>query len=86
MTLYILQTFDGRYLNNEQHWTETLVAAELYCTRFHDEAINQLIELNAEDTALRARVIKCAADSRGCPVLSPSASSAANSDTSIDAA
>jgi len=86
MTLYILQSFDGLVLDKELLWVRSPGSESIYSTQYHDEAINQLIELNAADTALRARVVKVGADSRGCPVLASTNSDAANNRKSVDAA
>lgn len=86
MTLFILQSFDGLILDKELLWVRSPGVESVYATQYHDEAINQLIELNAADTALRAKVIKVSADSRGYPVIASTGSAAANNSKAVDAA
>lgn len=87
MKIYILQSEQDLFLNKDLEWTAAADANTLFSSAFKDVALNQLIELNAKDISLRARVVTCDADSRGRPILVDSNQSASNQDQpSTDAA
>lgn len=69
MTLYILQNEKEQFLNKSLEWVYGCSAEELFRTPYKDVALNQLIELNTTQIELRARVVDCAIDSKGRPVL-----------------
>jgi len=57
MSNYILQNSDDCYLNKDLQWCSNIVLDELFRTEHRDIALNQLIELNAKDISLRAKII-----------------------------
>ena len=67
MTLYIIELMSGEFLDRHQAWVKAPNADALFQTPHKDVALNQLIELNAKDINLRARVITCDTDDRGQP-------------------
>lgn len=78
MALYILQNQYGQFLNRQLEWVESGERDPLFRTPNRDEALNQLIEINAKEISLRISVITCDADSKGNPVLpQPSAEDSA---------
>ena len=69
MKIYILQKHDKMTLNSDLEWISDIKPSDVFYTSHRDIALNQLIELNAKDTDLRADIIECDADAKGCPVL-----------------
>ena len=65
MTIYILQMSDGRFLNKDLDWTATDNPRDLFRSEHRDIALNKLIELNAKDIDLRAKVVPCDHDAKG---------------------
>jgi hypothetical protein len=69
MRIYIIQSQEMATLDKHLQWTRDIKSSSLFYTPHRDIALNQLIELNAKDTSLRADIIECSADSRGRPVV-----------------
>ncbi|MCV6606052.1 MAG: hypothetical protein OIF34_12165 [Porticoccaceae bacterium] len=69
MTVFILQNQHGLYLGKDGEWVCGADANALFRSPHHDVALNQLVEANSKDYALRAAVVSCEVDSRGRPVL-----------------
>jgi len=65
MKNYILQTSDGRCLSKGLDWTTDIPSNDLFKAQHQDIAPNQLIELNAKDIDLRAKIVSCECDSAG---------------------
>ena len=65
MVQYILQRSDGLYLGKDLDWTANYENTPLYHSEHQDIALNQLIELNAKDINLRAKVISCVISAKG---------------------
>ena len=77
MVRYILQMSDGRVLGKDLTWTSHAKNNPLFSTEHHDIALNKLIELNAKDIDLRAKVTACDVDDKGNIIISENSSSAA---------
>lgn len=69
MALYLIENQDGQLLSRELTWTDASEADVLFASPHKDQAINQLVELSSRDISLRGKVIHCAADDRGRPLL-----------------
>ena len=69
MTVYVIEHADGRYLNRDLQWDTVETTAELFYSPHWDTALNQLLEVNAEDIHLRAQVVSHPADKKGRPLL-----------------
>lgn len=67
MTLFIIQTQQGEFLDKQLNWAPPGDVSNLFHTPHRDVALNQLIELNARDVQLRASVMTCTADEKGRP-------------------
>jgi hypothetical protein len=65
MTQYILQRSDGLYLGKDLIWAKNSKNNPLFHCEHQDIALNKLIELNAKDITLRAKVISCDIDATG---------------------
>ena len=57
MTQYFLIDASGKLLTRDLVWTKEYRESELFNTPHKDIALNQLLELNATDIDLRARVV-----------------------------
>jgi hypothetical protein len=69
MTLYIIQSASGNFLDKHLVWLEAPQVSQLFRTSHRDVALNQLIELNTKDVHLRAWVIACESNEHGDPVI-----------------
>ena len=65
MAQYILQRSDGLYLGKDLIWAKNSKNNPLFHCEHQDIALNKLIELNAKDITLRAKVISCEIDATG---------------------
>ena len=77
MVQYILQRSDGLYLGKDLDWTANYENTPLYHSEHQDIALNQLIELNAKDINLRAKVISCEISAKGKITILNNSSNAA---------
>lgn len=68
MTLYILENHRGELLDKQLNWVSATETSNLLHFPHRDVALNHLIELNARDIHLRAKVVACDADDRGRPL------------------
>lgn len=68
-TIYLLQNQHKRLLNKQREWVDGREASTLFRTPYRDEALNQLIEVNARDYTLRIRILECSLNERGIPLL-----------------
>lgn len=75
--LYLIQNARGDFLDKQLNWVGADDAGALFHSPHKDVALNQLLELNARDIHLRARVLSCAADDRGRPRLDAMAAGSA---------
>lgn len=69
MTVFILQNQHEEYLDKSLEWVRFSEANQLFKTPHRDVALNQLMELNAKDIQLRAKIISCELDKSGNPEL-----------------
>ena len=69
MKLYILKTRNNLVLNKNCEWSAEPHRDTVFFTQHKDIALNQLIEVNARDTALRVFMVECEPDSKGRPIL-----------------
>ena len=65
MLQYILQRSDGLYLGKDLIWAKNSKNNPLFHCEYQDIALNKLIELNAKDITLMAKVISCDIDATG---------------------
>jgi hypothetical protein len=77
MIIYILQMSDGRRLSKDLNWISDLDNSDLYTADHKDMALNKLVELNAKDISLRARVVCCEVNAEGKIIESTQPSAAA---------
>jgi len=77
MVRYILQMSDGRFLGKDLDWTNCIKKTALSLFEHQDQALNKLVELNAKDINLRAKVMACEIKSQNTVVLADIKSAAA---------
>ncbi|MDA7826524.1 hypothetical protein N9R62_00125 [Porticoccaceae bacterium] len=68
---------DGRVLGKDLTWTAYEKNNPLFNSEYQDVALNKLIELNAKDIELRAKVRVCDVDPKGKIIISDNSSNAA---------
>ncbi|MEH6551342.1 MAG: hypothetical protein V7711_05280 [Pseudomonadales bacterium] len=71
--VYVIQSLDGLYFTKQKEWNNGQDAAAVLGTPHYDLALNTLIEINAKDYHLRAKVVEVAIDERKRPILEISA-------------
>ena len=69
MAVFVLQDIQHNYLTKAREWRGDCTVSEVYCSPHKDGALNQLLELNAKDPDLRARVVACEAGPKNRPLL-----------------
>ena len=70
MTVFILQNQHEQFLDRSLEWISNCEINQLFKTPHRDIALNQLMELNAKDIQLRAKIISCELDKSGNPQIS----------------
>ena len=69
MTVFILQNQHDQFLDKSLQWVNHCGTKQLFKNSHRDIALNQLLELNAKDIQLRAKLVTCQLDAKGNPVL-----------------
>ena len=69
MAVFVLQDIDDNFLSKAQEWRDDCRPAEVYCSPHRDGALNHLLEVNAKNPDLRARVVACEAGPKNRPRL-----------------
>ncbi|MBU3068926.1 hypothetical protein KOI40_03790 [Aestuariicella sp. G3-2] len=68
-TIFLLQNQHKHLLNKQGEWVDGREANTLFRTPHRDEALNQMIEVNARDYTLRIKILECSLSDRGLPLL-----------------
>lgn len=66
-SVFLLQNQDKLLLNKQGEWVDGRDAASLFRSEHRDEAVNQMVEVNARDYTLRIRLLECSLTPRGLP-------------------
>jgi len=66
---YVLRNQLGQYLTRKGEWVSGKDASVLFQQPHYDQALNQLIEINAKDIQLRGRVEELALNDKKLPVI-----------------
>lgn len=66
---YVIRNQHGQYLSRRDDWLSGRDTAAVFWKPHYDEALNQLIELNAKDIHLRGKVVKLALSELKRPVI-----------------
>jgi hypothetical protein len=69
--LFILQNQQKLFLGKQNNWLDGRDLNALYKTPHKDEAINQMVETSSKDYTQRIKVISCAANEKGLPLIDP---------------
>ncbi len=82
MSVFIIKNQAQQFLNKDQTWQDGKDRNSLYRSKFNDEALNQLIELNAKDISIRGEVIEVELDDKLQPIaeITPSSESPSTED------
>ena len=70
--LFVLQNQDKLFLGKQNNWVDGRDLNALFKTGHRDEAINQMFEASSKDYRQRIKVIACAVNEKGLPVIDPS--------------
>jgi len=68
-TTFVIRNQEGQYHTKKGEWVSGKESAGLYHKPHHDEALNQLIELNAKDIYLRGTVAELEVCEKRRPVV-----------------
>lgn len=66
---YVIRNQLGQYLTRKGEWASGRDASILFHQPWFDQALNQLIEVNARDIDLRGKVVELAQDEKGRPLV-----------------
>ncbi len=69
MAVFVLRDINNNFLTKALEWRHDCNVAEVYCSPHRDGALNHLLELNAKNPDLRARVIGCDVGPKNRPLL-----------------
>ncbi|MEE2730126.1 MAG: hypothetical protein VYA55_04850 [Pseudomonadota bacterium] len=66
---YVIRNQLGQYLTRKGEWVSGKDASVLFNQPHYDQALNQLIEINAKDIELRGTVVDVALDDSKRPLI-----------------
>jgi hypothetical protein len=69
--VFILQNQAGLFLGKQNQWLDGRDLALLYKTEHKDEAVNQVFEASSKDYTQRIKIITCAVNEKGLPIIDP---------------
>lgn len=69
MAVFVLQDINDNFLTKALEWRDDCSVTEVYCSPHRDVALNHLLEVNAKNPDLRARVVACEAGPKNRPLL-----------------
>ena len=69
--VFILQNQDGYFLSKQKEWVDGRDASQLYRSPHRDEALNQMVEVNAKDYTQRITIVDCQLNEKRHPQLDP---------------
>jgi hypothetical protein len=67
--IFILQNQNKHFFSKNKEWVDGFDANTLFKTPHKDEAINQMVEISSKDYLQRIKIIHCALDNKGLPVI-----------------
>lgn len=68
-TTFVIRNQDGQYLTKKGEWASGKEPAGLYHQPHHDQALNQLIEVNAKDIYLRGTILELKVCEKRRPIV-----------------
>ena len=66
---FVIRNQLGQYLTRKNEWVSGKDPSVLYCQPHFDQALNQLIEINAKDIELRGEVASLEMGEKGKPIV-----------------
>jgi len=69
MAVFVLQDINDNFLTKALEWRDDCSVTEVYRSPHKDGALNHLLEVNAKNPDLRARVVACEVDAKKRPLL-----------------
>jgi len=69
--VFVLQNQDGYFLSKKKEWVDGREAAQLFRSPHQDEALNQMVEINAKDHTQRIIIVDCVLNDKRHPMLDP---------------
>lgn len=69
--IFILQNQAKLFLGKQNQWLDGRDLLSLYKTEHKDEAVNQLFEASSKDYTQRIKLICCAVNEKGLPIIDP---------------
>jgi hypothetical protein len=69
--IFILQNQEKLFLGKQNNWLDGRDLNALYKTPHKDEAINQMVEASSKDYTQRIKVVTCAVNEKGLPLIDP---------------
>jgi hypothetical protein len=66
---FVLRNQLGQYLTRKGEWVSGKDASVLFHQPHYDQALNQLIEVNAKDIELRGKVVEVELDDKKHPLI-----------------
>jgi hypothetical protein len=69
--IFILQNQAKLFLGKQNNWLDGRDLNALYKTAHKDEAINQMVEASSKDYTQRIKIISCAPNEKGLPLIDP---------------
>ena len=70
-SIYLVQNQDKLFLSKQSGWVDGRDLGCLYKTRYKDEALNEIVEVNSKDVNQRIHLLECDATKSGMPILDP---------------
>lgn len=67
--VFVIRNQTGQYLTRKGEWVSGRDTSALFHQPWYDQALNQLIEINAKDIELRGTVVALEQDDKGRPVV-----------------
>lgn len=67
--VFVIRNQSGQYLTRKGEWVSGRDTSALFHQPWYDQALNQLIEINAKDIELRGKVVALEVDDKGRPVV-----------------
>jgi hypothetical protein len=69
--IFILQNQAKLFLGKQNQWLDGRDLLSLYKTEHKDEAVNQLFEASSKDYTQRIKLVCCAVNEKGLPIIDP---------------
>lgn len=69
--IFILQNQAKLFLGRQNNWLDGRDLNALYKTSHKDEAINQMVEASSKDYTQRIKILSCAPNEKGLPLIDP---------------